>query len=124
MTRADAVSALFALRASLLEENQGSECSATEAIAVALNVMAEPTHPVALFVEMCCELNTGASIPCSELFAAWVGWNASQGREASGTIQVFGRDLSRLYPQIRPTQPRTGGVQRERHYRGLRLKPA
>lgn len=76
--------------------------------------------PIKAFIADKCEISPGASIPCSDLFAAWSIWSSEQGRDHVGTVQMLGRNLTAAHPEIRITQPRVNGKQM-RHYEGIRL---
>jgi len=76
--------------------------------------------PVGAFVRDRCIVGPGCSAEASAVFAAWKGYCQEMGRDHTGTIQTFGRDLRATVPGLRVTQPRlTGG--RTRWYEGLRL---
>jgi hypothetical protein len=76
---------------------------------------------LAAFVSDRCVLGPGASVECEALFDAWAAWAKEHGRQAVGTVQVFGRDLSAQFPELKITQPRVEGG-RERHYNGIALR--
>ncbi len=77
--------------------------------------------PIKTFIEECCEIAPGATVECSVLFNAWQAWAVGQGRTHTGTIQIFGRDLSAALPSVRIVRPRVEGHQ-ARHYEGVRLR--
>lgn len=54
------------------------------------------------------------------LFERWRQWCDEQGQRP-GSVQQFGKDLRAQVPGLKTTQPRSGGVQLERHYQGVGL---
>ena len=78
--------------------------------------------PIQAFIRDWCVVEPIATIAPKELFEGWRFWCEDQGKEKSGSLQVFGRDLRAALPAIRMTQPNTDG-ERERRYSGIRLCP-
>ncbi len=76
--------------------------------------------PIKAFIADRCVIVPGASVPCSDLFAAWSFWSTEQGRDHVGTVQMLGRNLTAAFPEITVTQPRVNGG-RVRHYEGIKL---
>ncbi len=79
------------------------------------------TSPVADFVNENCEVIKDASVLCEELFNAWRQWCVQQGREHSGTLQIFGRDLKAALPSVATQQIRCGALRGKRVFQGVRL---
>lgn len=76
--------------------------------------------PVTAFVRDRCEVGPGFTVPINELFHEWTCWCKSQGRDHTGTVQTFGRDLLAAVPGVSSHQPRINGV-KVRVYEGIRL---
>jgi putative DNA primase/helicase len=76
--------------------------------------------PVIQFVRDRCTVGPGHWVDRDTLFAAWLEWCTSEGREHPASKSVFGRDLAAAFPGIRTTQPRIGG-DRFRRYEGISL---
>jgi putative DNA primase/helicase len=81
------------------------------------------SSPVKAFVADRCILDPRATMPIANLYGAWIGWCAEQGRDAVGTSQSFGAKITSAFPTLRVTQPRLDGV-RTRVYEGVRLRVA
>lgn len=79
--------------------------------------------PIKAFLRERCEVKAGAEVEVEALFSAWQQWCKDQGRDHTGNLQSFGRDLRAALPKIRDTRPREGEV-RVRKYSGLRLLAA
>jgi putative DNA primase/helicase len=77
--------------------------------------------PIGAFLRERCEIGSPYTADVTEVFSAWTGWCTTQGREHSGTVQSFGRDLHAAIPGLKIVQPREAGA-RVRAYQGLRLK--
>jgi putative DNA primase/helicase len=82
--------------------------------------LATLASPVREFASDRCTVSPTAGIGCTELYQAWVSWCADSGREQSGTIQIFGRNVAAAFPEVRRVRPRTGGA-REWRYVGIGL---
>lgn len=80
------------------------------------------SSPTKAFVEECCEVSAGASVPCQTLYGRWCAWTAEQGREHNGSLPIFSRNLSAALPHVHTVRPRTEQG-RERCFEGIRLKP-
>lgn len=83
--------------------------------------LSDLASPVSAFVRDECELTPAGRVSIGALFEAWKRWCAEQGRDHSGTQQVFGRDLGAAFPHIRRVQHREDG-DRGRYYEGIRLR--
>lgn len=77
--------------------------------------------PVAAFVKDRCIVAAGARVSCDDLYAAWQGWCADNGRREAGTAQSFGRDVRAAVNGLTVTRPGTGTA-RTRHYEGIALQ--
>lgn len=77
--------------------------------------------PVAAFVKDRCVVAAGMRVPCDDLYAAWQGWCAENGRREAGTAQSFGRDVRAAVIGLTVTRPGTG-TSRSRHYEGIALQ--
>jgi putative DNA primase/helicase len=77
--------------------------------------------PTGAFVRDKCEIGPGYDIRQDHLFEAWKSYCAETGRDHTGTIQTFGRNLQSFVPWLKVTRPRILGVQ-IRYYTGIRLK--
>jgi putative DNA primase/helicase len=76
--------------------------------------------PISAFVRDYCKVGAGLLVTAVELYDAWRGWCREQGREAPGTLQIFGRDLRAALPGIVMTRRRQGD-HRQRFYEGMDL---
>lgn len=77
--------------------------------------------PVRAFLAEKCETgDPAAEVPIADLFAAWRGWCALNGREHPGTQQSFGRDIHSALPQVKTVQRRVGAGDRVRCFAGIR----
>jgi phage/plasmid-associated DNA primase len=75
--------------------------------------------PVSAFTRERCTVAPGRSVPVQTLYDAWKAWCEAQGRDHSGTVQTFGRDLRAVVPGLKVTQPRSAG--QARVYEGIAL---
>jgi putative DNA primase/helicase len=91
-----------------------------ESSAEAVLNLEDLASPVAAFVRDRCERGNEHEIPVKVLFKAWQSWCEDNGRNHSGTIQTFGRDLHAVIPSLRRVRPRDGD-NREYHYQGVTL---
>src|SRR6516225_771359 len=76
--------------------------------------------PISAFIRDNCEVGEGKSVEVHTLFGKWQMWCIKCGRDRSGTVQTFGRDLRAAVPGLRVSQPRGGGA-RTRFYQGVGL---
>lgn len=88
----------------------------------ALQELEDLTSPIRAFVRERCEVGPGRQAEVETMYAAWQDYCGSTGRERTGTIQAFGRDLRAAFPALRIVQPRIGGT-RVRFYEGIGLRP-
>lgn len=56
--------------------------------------------PIRGFVDECCELGTGLTVPTADAFDAWQTYCKSAGRDHVGTKSNFLRQLSNAYPGV------------------------
>ncbi len=77
--------------------------------------------PVKTFVGDCCEIGPECTDFCDVIFRAWQDWCETHGRDHTGTVQTFGRDLRAAFPHIRTMQPRIYGS-RQRTYQGIKKR--
>ncbi|MCE9589579.1 MAG: DUF5906 domain-containing protein [Planctomycetes bacterium] len=59
------------------------------------------SSPVGAFVRELCVVGSGRRAWCDDLFTAWRNWCQSEGRDAVGTKQSFGRDLAAVCPGVK-----------------------
>lgn len=88
----------------------------------ALQELEDLTSPIRAFVRERCEVGPGRQVEVEVLYAAWQDYCGSTGRERTGTIQTFGRDLKAAYPTLRVVRLRDGDG-RVRYYEGIGLLP-
>lgn len=77
------------------------------------------SSPISQFIEDKCDLAPGYQIECGVLFGIYSEWCQSQGRKP-GTVQSFGRVLKAAAPTVKTSRPRSGEVNRDRFYEGIR----
>ena len=87
----------------------------------AMEQLEDLASPVGAFLRECCDVGPLHISKPSDVFGAWETWCSAQGREHTGTVQSFGRDLRAACPGLKMVQPRDGG-ERARSYQGLGLK--
>jgi putative DNA primase/helicase len=75
--------------------------------------------PISAFIRERCTVGPGKSVLAQTLYSAWTAWCEAQGRDHSGTVQTFGRDLRAVVPWLNVTQPRSAG--QARTYEGIAL---
>ncbi|MBI5863764.1 MAG: hypothetical protein HZB38_04505 [Planctomycetes bacterium] len=88
----------------------------------ALQDLEDLSSPIRAFVRERCEVGPGRRVEVESLYAAWQDYCGSTGRERTGTIQTFGRDLKAAYPTLRVVRLRDGDA-RVRCYEGIGLLP-
>ncbi len=89
----------------------------------ALQELEDLTSPIRAFVRERCEVGPGRQVEVDALYGAWQDYCGSTGRERTGTIQTFGRDLKAAYPTLRVVRLRDGDG-RVRYYEGIALLPS
>lgn len=92
--------------------------------AVAMREMRDISSPVSAFVRDKCVIQSGASCDVKDMYESWRKWCDEQGRKEPGTIQIFGRNLTAAYAEIRTVNTRDTGTEsgRRRIYSGIRLR--
>lgn len=82
-------------------------------------LMMDLASPMSAFVRECCVRDPAGMVERDRLYMAWRVWCEDNGH-MPGAKSSFGRDLRAVAPDLRDTQPRTGGV-RVRYYERIRL---
>jgi len=75
-----------------------------EAGKAVLEELEELASPIMQFIREKCRVEPGASIPTTSLYEAWREWCGGQGRDHTGTLQTFGRDIKAALPEVRTKQ--------------------
>jgi P4 family phage/plasmid primase-like protien len=90
----------------------------------AMSEMRDISSPVAAFVRERCVIQSGASCDVKDVYESWKKWCEDQGRKEPGTVQIFGRNLTAAYAEVRISNTRDSGSEsgRRRVYTGLRLR--
>src|SRR5690606_8397114 len=83
---------------------------------------ADMVSPVQQFIREECVVEAGAWAPKDRLFNAWQQWCTKQGRDHSGTLSRFSRDLRAAIPGLRSARPRSADGERPRVFEGIRLR--
>lgn len=86
----------------------------------AVDALGELGSPMTAFLRDCCLVGPGNHCKVLDMFSAWQGWCADNGRDHAGTVQSFARDLRAAVPGLRATQPRDNGS-RVRVFEGVGL---
>ena len=79
----------------------------------------ELSSPISAFVKECCVVGPGYQVGTDDFYKQWSAWCEINGCHTS-TIQIVGRDLSALLPQLKIRQLRLG-AHRHRIYEGIGL---
>ena len=87
----------------------------------AVREMEDLGSPIGAFLRECCIIHPHVSVGTNALYNAWCQWCHAHGWDRFGTTQTFGRDLGAALPELRTTQQRTEGRNRERLYQGVDL---
>jgi putative DNA primase/helicase len=95
-----------------------------DASADAIQEMEDLGSPITAFVRERCRVGPGCSVETSRLFEVWKAWCQEQGRDHTGTIQTFGRDLRAAVPGVRTSNPHRVAGGRVRYYEGIELRGA
>jgi len=77
--------------------------------------------PITAFLRERCEIGRGYEVMQDRLFDSWKEWCEENGREKSGTVQMFARNIRAAIPWLNVIRPRVMGAQ-VRLWTGLRLK--
>lgn len=83
--------------------------------------MTELSSPITAFCKACCQVGPQFEVEAKSLYDHWCSWCDAAGRRPE-TIQMFGRDLSALYPSIHVRNRRLG-AHRARFYEGIGIEP-
>ena len=78
--------------------------------------------PIRAFVADECVIEPGASESASRLFESFRDWCRQNGRDHTGTLQTFGRDMRAVLPNMSVFRPRQSEGPRDRYYAGIRLR--
>ena len=82
----------------------------------------ENVSPIRAFLDQCCIVDPGESVPTDKLFAAWEAWCMTTAkREHIGTTASFGAALYAALPSLRKTRPRDAAGKRTWTYGGLSI---
>lgn len=84
--------------------------------------LADLVSPVSAFVRDCCEIGAH-EVEVSALHSAWKTWCEDNAHKVT-SVQVFGRDLRAVVPQLRVRRLRTDAGDRARYWTGIRLQVA
>lgn len=79
------------------------------------------SSPVGEFVEDCCEVGKGKSVPVAELYSAYCEWCEQHGRDHPGTEATFGKSLRSVVHSLSTKRPGSG-ASRKRVYSGIALQ--
>lgn len=82
--------------------------------------MEELSSPIIAFLDDAITVDPEAECDSDELYRVWVRWCSHNGRDYTGNIQWFGRDLRAAMPNIQVARPRVNG-RRTRQYQGIRI---
>ena len=74
--------------------------------------------PITAFIKECCKVGPQYQMPVRSLYGAWRNWWRNNGRDFTGDIHSFGRQLKAAVPGLTTTQETNAGV-RERIYKGI-----
>ena len=83
-----------------------------------LQELRDLTSPVGMFIREVCVVGPEEEVDVADIYAAWVAWCKSHGRDKPGTEQTFGKDLRAAIPGLSVARPRVGG-DRVRRYDGV-----
>lgn len=82
--------------------------------------LADLASPIKAFADDRCLVGPAATVEVGALYNEWRAWSFEHGREHPGSVQIFGRNLTAAFPQVRTVQVRVNGT-RERRYEGIGL---
>lgn len=82
----------------------------------------EQTSPVRTFAAEMCIIKEDSEVAKDELFKAWREWCKEQGRDHSGTLIGFSRQLHAAFPDISSAHPRGDGGKKIHVFKGIRLR--
>jgi len=87
----------------------------------AISELEDLASPLGAFLRDCCTLQSGCSVRCADLYAAWCEWCSTQGRDHPGTTQSFARDLRSALPRLKIVKPRSWDGKSIRYFEGIGL---
>ncbi|MDK1476787.1 phage/plasmid primase, P4 family [Streptomyces sp. 549] len=87
----------------------------------AVITMQDTASPTSAFVRERCTTGPTCSIPVDTLWSVWREWAEDNGVKATGTKQVFGRNLLSVVPQLNRTRPRDAYGRQVATYNGITL---
>ncbi|MFC9748854.1 DNA primase family protein [Streptomyces niveus] len=97
-----------------------TEPAASQDAVVSMQDIASPTSA---FVRERCTTGPACTVPVDALWNTWREWAEDNGVKATGTKQLFGRNLLSVVPQLNRTRPRDEYGQRVATYHGITLIP-
>ena len=86
-----------------------------------LESLEELASPVGTFVKECCWVGPGYHVGVKVLYDRWRSWCEETGRDYTGDLQHFGKNLRAVVPGLRLSRPRAD-QERVRFYEGIDLK--
>jgi putative DNA primase/helicase len=86
-----------------------------------LEELEELTNPVGAFLAEECNLGPEFEVPVQDLYKAWKRWCEANGRDHSGDVQGFSKNLRAAVTSIKLTRPRVDGKP-TRTFTGLELR--
>ena len=86
-----------------------------------LESLEELASPVGTFVKECCWVGPGYHVGVKVLYERWRSWCEETGRDYTGDLQHFGKNLRAVVPGLRLSRPRAD-QERVRFYEGIDLK--
>ena len=81
------------------------------------------SSPVGAFARERCQTGPDRSVVVADLFEAWKRWCEATGKQQSGTVNSFGRDLRAVVPELEVKQPRGADGRQVRTYFGIKIRP-
>ncbi|WP_179166517.1 phage/plasmid primase, P4 family [Streptomyces sp. CB03238] len=87
----------------------------------AVITMQDTASPTSAFVRERCITGPTCEVPVDTLWAVWREWAEDNGVKATGTKQMFGRNLLSVVPQLRRTRPRDAYGRQVATYTGITL---
>jgi putative DNA primase/helicase len=80
------------------------------------------SNPVGAFLAECCDISPRYETRIKDLYDRWVTWCKDNGKDHTGDLQGFSRNIRTVMPGIGITRPRVNG-ERSRYFQGLRVRP-
>jgi putative DNA primase/helicase len=88
--------------------------------ASAVQELEDLSSPISAFVRDRCVVDPAEIALIASLYSAWKSWCEEQGRDYTGTVATFGRELNAALPGLDVVQPRE--YNRKRCYQGVGLQ--